>query len=215
MPFRNGILHDHSSHSVPVFNLPKIYAMYYWSDYFPCCCRVNISELTDCTAVSWSSFVSRVRIPNILIATLMWDTKSLNPSLFEVMVSSQINVPCLTIGATILCKSSSMLGWLQWMNTRICFLLGIILDMCCHGDSIYTVELRNPAALVSFVSFVIKFFRIHPKMGRAQWGITRWQKLTSQCETNWHSQRTLNWVVWIWMKQLWPFWGWNQVEESQ
>jgi hypothetical protein len=49
-----------------------------------------------------------------------------------------------------------------------------------HGDSIYTVELRRPAALASYVSFVIKFFAIHQNMGPAQWGNTYWQKLTSQ-----------------------------------
>jgi len=59
-------------------------------------------------------------------------------------------------------------------------LLGTILDMRRHGDSIYTAELTRLAALASFVSFVIKFFAIHQNMGPAQWGNTRWQKLTSQ-----------------------------------
>jgi len=59
-------------------------------------------------------------------------------------------------------------------------LLGIILDIHLHGDFICTAELRSPAALESYVSFAIEFFAIHQNMGPAQWGITCWQKLTSQ-----------------------------------
>jgi hypothetical protein len=44
--------------------------------------------------------------------------------------------------------------------------------MCLHGDSICTVELRGPAALASYVSFVIKFIAIHQNMGPAQCGNT-------------------------------------------
>jgi hypothetical protein len=60
----------------------------------------------------------------------------------------------------------------------------IILNMSLRGDSIYTVELRRLAALVSYVLFVIKFFAIYQNMGPAQWGKTCWQKLASQIETN-------------------------------
>ena len=56
------------------------------------------------------------------------------------------------------------------MWTRSGQLLGIILDMRLRGDSIYTTDLRGPAALTSYVSFVIKFFTIHQNMGLAQWG---------------------------------------------
>jgi len=59
-------------------------------------------------------------------------------------------------------------------------LLGILQDMRLSDDSIYTAELRRPAALASYVLFAIKFFAIHQNMGLAQWGNTCWQKLTSQ-----------------------------------
>jgi hypothetical protein len=51
-------------------------------------------------------------------------------------------------------------------------LLAIIPDMRCHGDSIYTAELKRPVALASYVLFVIKLFAIHQNMGPAQWGNT-------------------------------------------
>ena len=48
-------------------------------------------------------------------------------------------------------------------------LVGIILDMRIHGDSICTVELRRPAALASYALLDIKFFAIHQNMGPAPW----------------------------------------------
>ena len=59
-------------------------------------------------------------------------------------------------------------------------MLGMLLDMRVRGDSIYTVELRSPAALASYVSFAIKFFDIHHMMGQAQWGNTCRQKLIAK-----------------------------------
>jgi len=70
------------------------------------------------------------------------------------------------------------------MKAQSGILLGTILDMRRRGDSIYTAELSRPAALASFVLFVIKFFAIHQNMGTAQWGNTCWQKLTSHSSTN-------------------------------
>jgi len=58
------------------------------------------------------------------------------------------------------------------MLARSGLLSGLILDMRIPGDSIYTAELRTPAALASYVLFVIKFFAIHQNMGPAQWGNT-------------------------------------------
>jgi len=59
-------------------------------------------------------------------------------------------------------------------------LLEIILDMRRRGDSIYTAELKRPAALESYVLIVIKFFAIHQNLGPAQWGNTCMQKLILQ-----------------------------------
>ena len=44
MPFPNGVLRGQSLQSVLVFNFTNMHAMSYWSDYFPCSCRVNIYE---------------------------------------------------------------------------------------------------------------------------------------------------------------------------
>ena len=102
------------------------------------------------------------------------------PHCWRLWSPPKMNVFWFAIWASLHCKSSSMHGGLQWMKARSGLLLGIILDMCRRGDSIDTAELRRPAALASFVSFVIKFFAIHQNMRPAQWGNTCWQKLTSQ-----------------------------------
>jgi len=62
--------------------------------------------------------------------------------------------------------------------------------MHLRGDSIYAAELRRPAPLASYVSFVIMFFAINQNMGPAQWGNTCWQKLTSQSSRNYKSKGT-------------------------
>jgi len=91
-----------------------------------------------------------------------------------------MNVTLLVIWATLHCKSFLMHGGNQWRKGRSSLVLGINVDMRRRGDSIYTAELKRPAALASYVSFVIKFFAIHQNMGPAQWGNTCLQKLTSQ-----------------------------------
>jgi hypothetical protein len=76
-----------------------------------------------------------------------------------------------------------MIGGLQRRKTQSGALLGIILDMRRRSDSIYTAELKRPAALASYVLFVIKFLAIHQNMGPAHWRNTCLQKLTSQSLT--------------------------------
>jgi len=58
------------------------------------------------------------------------------------------------------------------MKARRGLLLGMILDMCRRGESIYTAEFKRQAALASYVSFVIMFFAITHNIGPAQWGNT-------------------------------------------
>jgi len=54
------------------------------------------------------------------------------------------------------------------MKARSGLLLGMIVDMRSRGDSTYTAELKRPAALASYVLFVIKILAIHKNMGPAQ-----------------------------------------------
>jgi hypothetical protein len=106
------------------------------------------------------------------------------------------------IWATLHCKLFSMHGELQWMKTRSGLFLGIIRDLYHLSESTYTAERKQPAALATYVSFVMMFLAIHDNMGPAQWGNTCWQRLTSQSETNWQRQKLLNWLVQRLMKQL-------------
>jgi len=89
LPFLNGVLRGQSLQSVLVFNFTNMHAMSYWSDYFSCSCRVNIWEPVVSITVSLFYSVSRVRKPSIVISTAMCDTRSVNTSLVEVMVSSK------------------------------------------------------------------------------------------------------------------------------
>jgi len=90
------------------------------------------------------------------------------------------NVFIFVIWVTWLCESYSTLGGLHWMYARSGLLPGIILEMPLCGDCIYTAELKTPAALASYVSFVIKFFATHQNIGPAQRVNIFWQKLTLQ-----------------------------------
>jgi len=91
-----------------------------------------------------------------------------------------MNNSSLMISATLLDKSALMPGGLQQMSGRSELLLGIILDIGLHGISIYTAELRRPAAMASHGLCVIMFFAIYQNMGPAQWGNTCLQKRKSQ-----------------------------------
>ena len=87
------------------------------------------------------------------------------------------------IGATLHLKLFWILGGLKWLRARSGLLLGKILKMHRHGDSIYTAKSMRLADLVSDPSFVIKFFAIHQNIGPAQWGNICSQKLTSLSTT--------------------------------
>ena len=69
--------------------------MSYRSDFFSCSCRVNIEEVAVCFTVSSLSSVSQAGSPSILILTAMSDSKSLNTSLLEVMISSKNECFCI------------------------------------------------------------------------------------------------------------------------
>jgi len=52
----------------------------------------------------------------------------------------KINLSLFVIWETLQFKLYWMIGRLQWMKAWSGLLLGKILDMCSHGDSIYTAE---------------------------------------------------------------------------
>jgi len=95
MLFPYGIWRGQSLQSVLVFNFTNMHAMSYWSDFFPCSCRVNIYEPAVGITVLLFLPVSRVVIPSILISTAMSDTESLNTLSLQDMISS--NNDCVFI----------------------------------------------------------------------------------------------------------------------
>jgi len=181
--FLNGVLCGQMLQSVLEFNFTTMRAMSYWSDYHPWICTVNIEEpavgftMSSLLALPW------VGLPSFLFATAMLDSKCFNTSLLEVMICSKSNTSLFAIWPTVHCKWSYIVGGLQWIKSQSGLLLGIILDMRIYGNSIYTVQLKSPAALASYESFVLIFFAIHKHMVPTQWGNTCWQKLTSRSYT--------------------------------
>jgi len=87
--FLNRVLHGQSLQSVLVSNFTNMHAMSYWSNFFACSCRVNIEEPAVYCTVTLLSAVFWDKLPSFLILTAMLDSKSLNTSLFKVIISSK------------------------------------------------------------------------------------------------------------------------------
>jgi len=94
--FLNGILHGQSLQSVLVSNFTNMHATSYRSDFFGCRSRVNIEEPTFCITITLFSAVSQVRSPSFPISTTMSDSKSLNTSLLEDIMSSKNECVCIS-----------------------------------------------------------------------------------------------------------------------
>jgi len=85
----NWVLRGQSFQYVLVYNLRNMHAMPHRSEFCTCSCRVNSSEPAVWFIVSLPSAVFRVRWPSILIPMAMLDSKSLNTTLLEGMISSK------------------------------------------------------------------------------------------------------------------------------
>jgi hypothetical protein len=91
----NCVLGGQSSQSVHMYNFPNMEAMSYRCDFFPCSCRVNISEPAVCITLLLLSAVSQVGSSCVLILTTMSDSKPLNTFGLEVMISSKNESVCI------------------------------------------------------------------------------------------------------------------------
>jgi len=67
----------------------SVNAMSHRSHFFACTSRVNIYKPAICCTITLLSAVARIVLPIILIHTAMSDSKSLNTSMLEVMISSK------------------------------------------------------------------------------------------------------------------------------
>jgi len=85
--FLNWVSPGQSLQSNVVYNFTNIPAMPNRFDFFTCSSRFNIEEPAVCFTVPCLSAVFRVGLPSCLIFTAMSDSKSLNTSLLEVMIS--------------------------------------------------------------------------------------------------------------------------------
>jgi len=87
--FLNRVLRCQSLLSDLVYNLTNMHAMTYRSDFCTCSCRGNIEDPAVCFAVWLLSAVFRVCSPSFLIPNAMLESKFLNTSWFEVMITSK------------------------------------------------------------------------------------------------------------------------------
>ena len=159
---------------------------------------VSQPELHSLQLLTWC----RIHILQIPHCQMLWDLPKMNFS----------SIP---IWSTMHCISYSMLGELRWMSARSIQLLGILSDLCLHGNSICTAVLHTPGALVSYVSFVMKFFVIHQNLGPAQSGNSCGQRRKSLSSMNYQSRMLLNWQVQRLMNQYSPYWRDKEVIEFQ
>jgi len=87
--FLNRVLRGQSLQSNLVYNFTNMHAMSYRSVFIACSSRVMIYKPAACIAVSLLSALIRVGLPSCPIPTAKSDSKSLNTSLVEVMISSK------------------------------------------------------------------------------------------------------------------------------
>jgi hypothetical protein len=79
-----------SSLHAPVFNFTNMHVMSHRLDCFlACTSKVNISEPAFYLTITYPFTVTQIELRRVQIPTAMSDTKSLNPSFREVMISSK------------------------------------------------------------------------------------------------------------------------------
>jgi len=86
--FLNWVLRGPPLQSVLVYNFTNMHQMFYRSEFFAASFRVNNQEPAVSFTVLLHSALAQVRLPSVLIPTTMSDSKWLNTSLVEVMLSS-------------------------------------------------------------------------------------------------------------------------------
>jgi len=85
----NWVLRGQSFQYVLVYNFTYMHAMSHRSDCFTSSCGVKIQEPAVCFTVSLLSADFQGGLPRFLLPTAMSDSKSLNTSLLEVLISSK------------------------------------------------------------------------------------------------------------------------------
>jgi len=111
----NWVLHGQSFQYVLVFNLTNMHAMSHRPYFFAWSCRVNIWEPAVGFTVSLPLAVFQVWLTRFPIPTAMSDSKSLNTSFLEVMISSKDERLCIC-GFSVCTVQIIFDAWWSWMN---------------------------------------------------------------------------------------------------
>ena len=163
----NWVLHGQSFQYVLVFNLTNMHAMSHRPYFFAWSCRVNIWEPAVGFTVSLPLAVFQVWLTRFPIPTAMSDSKSLNTSFLEVMISSKDERLCIC-GFSVCTVQIIFDAWWSWMNVGSKRPIGW--NNSRHAPSWWfycNAQLRRQETLASYVSFLIKFCSIYQNMGPA------------------------------------------------
>ena len=105
-----------SSLYAPVFNLTNMHAMSHRSDFFlACSSKVDIQEAAFYLTKAYLLTVTQIESPRVQFPTTMSDTRSLNTSLLEVLISSK-NERVLIRDLSDLTLQIIFNGWWASMN---------------------------------------------------------------------------------------------------
>jgi len=125
-----------------------------------CSYRANISKPASYFTIMQLLTVSQGELPSFQMLMTVLNSKMLNTSLLEVMISSRNEcvfvhgLSDLTLQIIPDARCASITVDLKRL------LLGLILNILLPGGFILTAGLMSPAALASYVSFVIKYFAL-------------------------------------------------------
>jgi hypothetical protein len=79
-----------------IFNFKNIHAISHRSDFFlPCSSKVNIYEPAFYLSITYPLTVIQIELRRVQFPTTMYDTKSLNTSLLEAVISSKNECVCM------------------------------------------------------------------------------------------------------------------------
>jgi len=142
--------------------------------------KVNIVKPAVWLTITYRLTVTQVGLPRAQYPTRMSHTESFNTSVQEVMLWS-INEPVFIGDLSDIALQIIFNAWWALLNVGSKWPFSLNNSRYVPSRRLYySAELRRPAALRLYVSFVSKFFAIHQNMYPAQLANTLLEEGTSQ-----------------------------------
>jgi len=178
--FLDWVINSQSCQYVSVFHFTNMHAMSHRSDFILACSSgVNIPEPAFYFTITLLLTVSQVKFPSFHIPTAKWDSKSLNTSLREVMISSKYE--CVFI-SDFSNHTLQIIFDAWWACLTVGSKCPIAWDKSKHALSLrfnLHCAMEETSSLGIICIVCDRDFAIHQNKGSAQGGNTCWQKRTS------------------------------------